>query len=83
MAKRAAGKSKNDVALQAQSTKDKKDKGKWFDNKGRRGYNNSDGRGNQHEENVSKQRRPYQGNERGGVVNRGRGGGRKPDKSHI
>ena len=75
MAERAAGKSKNDVALQAQSAKESKGKGKWFD-KGRGGYNNSTGRGNQHEGIVSNQRRPhYQGNQRGGVVNRGRGGG--------
>ena len=41
MAERVAGKSKSDVAMQAQSSRDKKGKGKWFYNKGRGGYNNS------------------------------------------
>ena len=82
MNERVANKLKSDVALQAQSAKDKKGKGKWFD-KGRGGYNNSTGRGNQNEGNMSNQRRPYQGNQIGGVANRGRGGGRKSDKSHI
>ena len=40
MAERAPGKSKNGVALKAQSSKDNKGKVKWFDNKGRRCYNN-------------------------------------------
>jgi hypothetical protein len=37
MNERAAGKSKSDVALQAQSVRAKKGKGKWLDNKGRGG----------------------------------------------
>src|ERR1051325_10341293 len=82
MNERAASKTKIDVALQANSAKETKGKGKWF-NRGRGGYNNSTGRGNQNEGNVSNQRIPYQGNQRGGVAYRGRGGGRKPDKSHI
>jgi len=40
MAERAAGKSKSDMALQAQSTKERKGKGSWNGNKGRGGYNN-------------------------------------------
>ena len=84
MVERAARKSKNDVDLQAQSTRGKKGQGKWFDKKGRRGYNNSIGRGNQQEGNYSNQiRPPYQSNHRGGVTSRGRGGERNPDKRHI
>ena len=82
MSERAASKTKSKVALQESSAKETKGKGNWFD-KGRCGYNNSTGRGNQNEGNMSNKRRPYQGNQRGGVANRGRGGGRKPDKNHI
>src|SRR3954462_6015742 len=83
MDERAAGKSKSEVALQAQSANEKKGKGSWTGNRGRGGYNNSTGR-NQQEGNWSNQRKPsYQGNQRGGATGRGRGGGRKPDKSHI
>ena len=48
MAERAAGKSKSDVALQVQSVREKKGKGKWLDRKGRGGYNNSTGRNHQY-----------------------------------
>ena len=82
MNERAAGNTKSDVALQENSAKETKGKRKWFD-KGRGGYNNLTGRGNQNKGNVSNQRRPYQGNQGGGVANRGRDGGRKTDKSHI
>ena len=83
MAERATGKSKSDVALQAQSVKDKKGKEKMVD-RSRGNYNNSTGRGNQQEANWSNHRRTQnQGNQRGGAAGRGRGGGRKPDKSHI
>lgn len=41
MMERYESKSKSDVALQAQSTRDKKGKGKWNGNKVRGGYNNS------------------------------------------
>ena len=34
---------KSDMALLAQSAREKKGKGKWFNNKGRRGYNNLTG----------------------------------------
>ena len=84
MNERDAGKSKSDVALQAHSAKETKGKGKgkYFD-RSRGGYNKSSGRGNQIEGDVSNQKRPHQGNQRGGAANRGKGGGRKPDKSHI
>lgn len=36
-----ASKNKSDMALQTQSTKDRKSKRKWNGNKGRGGYNNS------------------------------------------
>ena len=52
MNERATGKSKSDVVLQAQSSKDKKEKGKWF-GRGRGSYNNSTGGGNQNEGNMS------------------------------
>ena len=52
MNERVAGKSKSDVALQAHSTKETKGKEKWFD-RGRGGYNNLNGRGNQNEGNMS------------------------------
>ena len=55
MAKRFASKTKSDVALQAQSTKEKKDKGIWISNKGRGSYNNLTGRGNQQEGSSSNQ----------------------------
>ena len=82
MTERPVGKSKSNVALQAYSTKETKGKGKWFD-RGRGGYKNSTGRENQKEGIMSNQRRLYQGNQRGSVANRGRGGDRKLDKSHI
>jgi len=57
MAERAAGKSKSDMALQDQSTKERKGKGSRNGNKGRGGYNNSTGR-NQQEGNWLNQRKP-------------------------
>ena len=54
--------------------------------KGIGGYNNSTGQ-NQQEGNWLNQKKPRnqgnQGNQRGGVVGRGRGGGQKLDMSHI
>ncbi|XP_058748827.1 uncharacterized protein LOC131621780 [Vicia villosa] len=83
MTERAAGKSKSDMALQDQSAKEKKGKGSWIGNKGRGGYNNSTGQ-NQHEGSWSNLRKPsYQGNQKGGVGGRGRGGDRKPNKIPI
>lgn len=46
MAERVANKTKRDATLQEQSTKERKDKVRWNDNKGRRGYNNLTSRGN-------------------------------------
>jgi hypothetical protein len=75
MVERATGKSKSDMALQAQSTKERKGKESWNGNKGRGSYNNSTGR-NQQEGNWLNQRKPWnQGNQRGD--------GEKPDKSQI
>lgn len=59
MAERDASKSKNDMALQAQSAREKKEKGKWFNNKGRRGYNNLTSKGNQQKGNSLNQRRHH------------------------
>ena len=84
MVERPASKSKGDVALHAQSIKDKNAKGSWNGDKGRGGYNNLNGRSHQQERNSSNQRRPSnQGNHIGGVAGRGKDGGRKPDKIHI
>lgn len=84
MAERAVRNSKSDVALQAQSTREKKGKGKGSDNKGKGSYNNSTGRVNQEKWSLSNQRRPsYQSNRKVGVASKGRGGGQKPEKSHI
>lgn len=84
MAKRVASKSKSDVDLQAQSVREKKGKGKRFDNKGRWCYKNLIGRRNQQEGNSLNQRRPsYQSNHIGGVVGKGRDGRRKLDKIYI
>jgi len=58
MVERAAGKSKSDMALQAQSAKERKGKGSWNGNKGRGGYTNLTGR-NQQEGNWSNQRKPW------------------------
>ena len=67
MTERAACKSKSDMALEAQLVREKKGKGKWLDNKGKGGYNNSTSR-NQQEGNWSNKRKPWnQGNQRGGV----------------
>lgn len=49
MVERYARKAKTDVALRAQSSKDKKDNGKWNGHKGRDDYNNSDGTNYQQE----------------------------------
>lgn len=46
MDERSARKTKNDVALQAHSIKEKKYKGRWNGNKGSGSYNNSNDRGN-------------------------------------
>ena len=83
MVERAVGKSKSDEALQMQSAWENKGKGKWFNNKRIRGYNNSTGR-NQQEGGWSNQRNiSYQSNQKGGGAGRGRGGGQKPEKGHI
>ncbi|XP_050908013.1 uncharacterized protein LOC127121597 [Lathyrus oleraceus] len=51
MGERVTGKSKRYMALKAQLVREKKDKEKWFNNKGREGYNNSNGH-NQQEKDV-------------------------------
>lgn len=84
MDERSTGKTKGDVNLQAQLSKEKKDKGRWNDNKGRGGYTNSNGKSYQQEGNSSNHRQSTnQSNHKGGGAGRGRGGGRKPNKSHI
>ncbi|XP_050890208.1 uncharacterized protein LOC127095580 [Lathyrus oleraceus] len=81
---RFVGKTKGDVAFHAKSSKEQKDKGRWNSNRGVKGYNNSNGRGNQQEGNTMNQRRTLnQRNHKDGGAGRGRGGGRKSDKSHI
>lgn len=75
MVERTVNKSKTNVALQAQMTKEKKGGGKWNVGKGR--WNHQEG-------SSSNQRQSYnQGNHRGGGEGRGRDDERKPDKSHI
>lgn len=53
MVERSASKKKVDVALQTQSFKDEKERGMWNGNKGRDGYNNSNGINYQEEDNSS------------------------------
>ncbi|CAI8590261.1 unnamed protein product [Vicia faba] len=47
------------MALQAHSTREKNVKKSGFDNKDRRDYNNSTGRGDRHEGIMSNRRRPH------------------------
>lgn len=75
---------KSDLALQMHSTKEKKYKRIWNGNKDRGRYKNLTSRGNQQEGILSNQKQSSnQCNHVGGAAGRGRGGGRKPDKSPI
>lgn len=76
MNERAAGKAKADVALQAQSNKEKKNKGKWNKNEGSHQQQNS----KDNQESYSSNNKNG-GNRYGGRG--GRGGYKKFDKSNI
>jgi len=91
MNERVSEKSKTEVALQAQSVKDKKEKGKWNGNRGRANHRNSNGRfgdqgstsNNQRGDGSGSSNGGSNGYSKGGGNSRGRGGKKKFNRSNV